>query len=73
MQWAVYLACMGGEGHALRLLWRNLKEKDHIKSLDFNGRLTVKWFQKNRFGGHRPDCSESEYRKMAGFCECVDK
>jgi len=57
MQWALFFAFMGGKGHALRLLWRNLKEKDHIKSLDFNLRITVEWFQINSFvgggGGHR--------------------
>ena len=50
-----------------------LKEKDHIKSIDFNDRITVELFEINSFERHRLDCSESGYGKMAGFCERVDE
>jgi hypothetical protein len=54
-------------------LWRNLKETDHVRSLDFEERVTIEGLQRNSFGGHRLHCSESELGKVTGFLEWVDE
>lgn len=30
--------------------WKNLKERAHLKELEYDGRILLKWFLKNRLG-----------------------
>jgi hypothetical protein len=47
-----------------RVLWGNLRERDHLEDLRVDGRITLEWILK--MGGRGLHWSGSEQRKVAG-------
>jgi hypothetical protein len=51
-------------------VWKGtLKERDHLKDLGRDGRITLKWIMGNGMGGYGLDLCGSGWGQMAGCCE----
>ena len=47
MSWVGHVARMGEKRGVYRVLWGNLRERDHLGDPDVDGRITLRWIFKN--------------------------
>jgi hypothetical protein len=53
MRWAGYVVRMGERGVMYRVLWGNLREKDHLGDPGIDGRIILRWIlRKWEYGLH---------------------
>jgi hypothetical protein len=59
-------ACLGENRNAYRVLVGNLKERDHLKDLGIDGRVTLQQYCRNSIRGHRLDYLAQKKGRAAG-------
>jgi hypothetical protein len=67
MRWAGRTTARGQVRKAYKILVENLK--GHLRDLDVNGRVILKWILKKMVGECRLDSCGSGWRSVAGSCE----
>jgi hypothetical protein len=70
MRWARYVARVGENNGAYRVLLRRPERKNFLEDLGLNGRLILKCISKSRMG-HGLDRSGSGYRQVAGSVNAI--
>jgi hypothetical protein len=54
-------------------LWGNLREREHLKDPDVDGRIILRWIFRKWDGIHGLDGSVSEQGQVAGSCKGVSE
>jgi hypothetical protein len=50
MRWAGNVACMGETRNAYKILFKNLKGRDHLEDLGVDRRVILKWILRKESG-----------------------